>query len=327
MVKSVMKQFHSCTGKVLPILLHKLGPDQDGDNIPTLPWGLVQKALSHMLCCMLEHTNKENVQVVWDCFYDAIIKLHDHFTIAKANKEDILEQLNRLLQLFQQLLQKGDGGLVVSPTKLVEMIEKLLSGPVVSCNCCDTLVEIISTLLCAPRCDLNLNQTSSLVTKILKGKYGKKKIFTFVSNLHEQSWFEKVVLPGFLDFCYICITSNNKQTRKDALQALASLANTKRPMIIDASHLASYQPYHFDFSLALEKRNKDKPTIIQEYVLSLLNVNSIDICSESNQAGLWGALCCIPHIRPMDKTKCKEALRNTITKLAQLLPSLEDPLK
>ncbi|XP_033113760.1 small subunit processome component 20 homolog [Anneissia japonica] len=69
MVKSVMKQFHSCTGKVLPILLHKLGPDQDGDNIPTLPWGLVQKALSHMLCCMLEHTNKENVQVVWDCFY------------------------------------------------------------------------------------------------------------------------------------------------------------------------------------------------------------------------------------------------------------------
>ncbi|XP_033113828.1 small subunit processome component 20 homolog isoform X2 [Anneissia japonica] len=98
-------------------------------------------------------------------------------------------------------------------------------------------------------------------------------------------------------------------------------------MIIDASHLASYQPYHFDFSLAQEKRKKDKPTIIQEYVLSLLNVNSIDICSESNQSSLWGALCCIPHIRPMDKTKCKDALRNTITKLAQLLPSLEDPLK
>ncbi|XP_071941723.1 small subunit processome component 20 homolog [Antedon mediterranea] len=323
MIKGVVKQFHSCTEKVLPLMLHKLGPSEDESC--RLPSHLVYQALSHMLNNMLEYTNKENIQVVWECFQSEIYKVHESVQVTK--NEAVIDQMNRLLQLFQQLIKRGGGGLIISPEKLVKLLEKILSGPFASSSHSDIILNITSDLLCAPRCNLTLHQNSMLINLVLKGKFTRKQVFSFVASLYEETFFDKDVLPRFLDICHSCMLTNDKEAREDVLESLAHLINIRRPLITDASQLTSYQPYHLDFNIALQKRNKSKlSTSIPEYILSLLDEESNDISLESNQARLWAGLCCVPHVRPMDKAKCKVVLGNILNKLTQLLPNLEASL-
>ena len=65
MIKSVKKQFHSCTEKVLPILLSKLGPVHSAEGVAKqLPWKLCLETLSAMFEFMAEWTTKDHAGVI-----------------------------------------------------------------------------------------------------------------------------------------------------------------------------------------------------------------------------------------------------------------------
>ena len=64
MFQNINKPFHF---QIFPLLLSKLGPDnQQSNDSQTLPWQLVETALTPTLSAMAQHSDREHLAELWD---------------------------------------------------------------------------------------------------------------------------------------------------------------------------------------------------------------------------------------------------------------------
>ncbi|XP_072046442.1 small subunit processome component 20 homolog [Amphiura filiformis] len=258
MTKGVCKQFHSCTEKVLPILLDKLGPfpSVEGRQQTALPWQLVLETLSETLMSMAKYTSKEHTQVVWKSLQNCMLNLYQSLTTGEYEPElssEYFAQLSRALRLVRQWVEWSNGGLVAEPTELAKVILELYSSTALPDDCGDELLNLTVSLLTATKVTMPQDIIDKLVTAIYSSKYEVNQLLRVSRDTFKMSHFEQDLLPSLLQNCHSNMASKSSSTKEAILFTLTDLVLQKQTQITDSAVLEDYKPYLLDFRMAVHR--------------------------------------------------------------------------
>ncbi|XP_023930047.1 small subunit processome component 20 homolog [Lingula anatina] len=315
MSKGVRKQFHSCTEKVFPIVLSKLGP-QDGDAV-NLDWDMVEQALISMMQAMTTYTSKEESQVILNILESVIFDMHKRWTERrqKKKKAEAANHLHRLLKLQLVWVQYKDGVLLSKPENIAKQLCTILIGEELPVDCAKTLLQVTSSLLLDSRCTLGVDHISKLIATVFKTSFPREVLFSFTRRVFSLPMFEKDMLPPLMQYCHECVKSGKEI--EDVLQLLTELVIYKTTPITDATQLDTRTLLLLDFSFAVKGKTQDT---FPRFVTSLLT-KSFSLSDLYEVAQLWAALVCVPHVRPLQKEEAMKGLRMVFESLSKELGS------
>lgn len=124
MCKGVQNAFHSCSAKVFPVILQKLGPVTEATTV--LPWDVVCEAVGHMAKSCAAYAHKEHLDVLWNCLQECIVDLQDRVDPEDAGR--VSDHIRRLLQTFLVLLEAQQGSKVPHPSAVCEVRPVMRDG-------------------------------------------------------------------------------------------------------------------------------------------------------------------------------------------------------
>ncbi|XP_078664356.1 small subunit processome component 20 homolog isoform X2 [Branchiostoma floridae x Branchiostoma belcheri] len=331
MLKGVQKQFHSCTAKVFPIMLCKLGPasaTQEDAGKVLLPWQQVQEALEDTMQSMSEFTSRGHAGVIWEALITASTEVHtrwredqtagnrDHLPKHQdqkaglqenqtANQDQTANHQDRLLRLVLVWVRHKHGDLITSPDKLCQLLVRLLSDGPYPGESGTTLLELTSDLLLSQKSSLDVTQISKLVTLVRDSGYSRQQVFYFFRRIFVINMFEKDILPTFLHYCTcVCETGDETGEAGEAgvLQVLTQLVLLKRPPPDSGAAIATWDRYPLDFKdIKKSKRKGQSSAGNQPKPVQLILSQLKTVPDQENLWKLWTALTCLPHVRVTDK--------------------------
>ncbi|XP_071791922.1 small subunit processome component 20 homolog isoform X2 [Asterias amurensis] len=327
MIKSVKKQFHSCTEKVLPILLSKLGPVHFAEGVAKqLPWKLCLETLSAMFEFMAEWTTKDHAGVICRILQEALTAKYNHLISEtdETRRDEFAEHLSGLVILMNQWVGYHGGYLIQHPDSYAAVILKLIADGAIQGQCADAVLDLTATLLNTTQCDLNNESVTTLIMVVFNSSFEQIQVLHFSRQLFDMGSFEKDVLHPLLHFCHAVMSEtapSSSSVHHGVLFTLCNLILSKQPPITDGAMLDGYSPYVVDFSLDVyksqtkKKKSKKHAANFPEYLVSLLEFSPELLGQENVVSALWGALVCLPSARPLNG-------RNVTPKLKSLVETL-----
>ncbi|XP_074650347.1 small subunit processome component 20 homolog [Tubulanus polymorphus] len=308
-VKGVKEKLHSNAETVLKLLLSRLKPSTEYS--PDLAYELLEVTLQ----CILEHTTKDNLAIVWKVVQNCVESQHEVHEKARGNKR--IEQgqyKHRLLQVLLLLVSHKDGVVIYDVESLCILLVKLLQGDHQDYEVTDVLFNVVSSLLMSPHCKLSITDIPKLISLVFKAKCSRHLQIAFTGRMFSMNMFEKDMLPPLLNFCHTIISAKDEEAHIDVLALVTELLLLKAPLHVDSSTLDTFHSYMLDFSV-VQKGIVRRARTFPSYILSV-----IDECNLDQPLNIWAALVCLPHIRPIDDKQYNEAVSTAIDKL---LTSLE----
>ncbi|XP_078582715.1 small subunit processome component 20 homolog isoform X3 [Branchiostoma floridae x Branchiostoma japonicum] len=326
MLKGVQKQFHSCTGKVFPIMLSKLGPadvSQEDAGKAALPWQQVQEALQDTLQSMAEFTSRGHAGVIWDALITASTEVHSRWQEDQTESR-LADHQDRILRLVLVWVRHKQGDLITDPDKLWGLLVQLLSDGPYPGESGTTLLELTSDLLLSEKCSLDVAQISKLVTLVQNSGYSSQQVFYFFRRVFVMNMFEKDVLPAFLQYC-TCVCEAGETGEADTgeagetgvLQVLTQLVLLKRPPPDTGAALPAWDryPLHFKEQNKKSRRKGQSSASHQPRPVQLILSQLEMVPDQGSMWRLWGALIGLPHVRISDKDQLFELLQSLTHKL------------
>ncbi|KAK3603374.1 hypothetical protein CHS0354_025985 [Potamilus streckersoni] len=291
MIKGVKNQFHSCSSKILPMLLQKLCISLDR-QLETLKLDVVERVLGSMIQSMAHHSNKEHMIPMWQCILDSLNSFHSSWQELKTPEEKAssAEALERLLRLTNFWITYKRGLVLSQPDSLAKLFIGFLKGPQLPDKMVEELLIDVSSLLLTAHVQLSVENTAKLTSLVYKSNFPLEAVSKFTASLFDLPLFEKDVLPWLLKFCQNGV--HGDEGEQQVLLLLTQLVLTKCPMPPAVDPLDNLQCYLLDFG---EKSKQGFP----KFVLSQLDVDHDSLNSMESSLKIWSSLVCLPHVRPL----------------------------
>ncbi|GCB68829.1 hypothetical protein scyTo_0000958 [Scyliorhinus torazame] len=321
--RGVQNTFHSCAAKVFPVVLQKLGPVTEPDVV--LPWDIVGKAVGQMAKSCAAYVDKEHFDVIWSCLRGCILGLRRKLNC--DDRQQGSEQIQRLLQIYQVLLESGQASKVTQPEEVCETLIQMLQDSQMAAPCCKTLLEVLSTLLKAENVTLPKALIKETSRKVFGSGFERALILEFSEEMFPMHQFEQLFLPNLLQYVEECFAIAEPSVREETLGLLVKLILAKaEPPTIGSMAFEKY-PLLFTGQVSHLSDEKDSNgvkdgglvTLVLDFILSLLHLPEDG--RGSGLAHSWAALVVLPHIRPM---KTEDVLVSVQSFLNSLLTALEE---
>ncbi|XP_067906298.1 small subunit processome component 20 homolog isoform X2 [Heterodontus francisci] len=321
--KGVQHTFHSCAAKVFPVVLQKLGPVTEMDIV--LPWDIVGEAVGHMAKSCAAYVYTEHFDVIWSCLQRCILGLHNKLN--RDDRQQVCEQIQRLLQIYLVLLESRQGSKVTHPEEVCETLIQMLQDSQMAASCCKTLLEVLSALLKAEHVTLPEALIQEASRKVFSSGFDRALILEFSEEMFHMHQFEQLLLPSLLQYVEECF-ANDLSAREETLGLLVKLILAKaEPPTIGSMAFEKY-PLHFTGPVQVSALSDEKDsngvenggsvTLILDFILSLLHLPEDGRLFDL--AYSWAALVILPHVRPI---KTEKVLAPVQSFLNWLLTALE----
>ncbi|KAL3883204.1 hypothetical protein ACJMK2_029494, partial [Sinanodonta woodiana] len=309
MIKGVKNQFHSCSSKILPMLLQKLFIPLDR-KLETPKPDVVERVLGSMIQSMAHHSNKEHMTPMWQCILDSLNSFHSCWQSAKApeKKTASAEALERLLRLTNLWITYKAGFVLSQPDSLAKVFIGFLKGPQLPDKVAEELLIDVSSLLLTAHIQLAVENTAKLTSLVYKSNFPLEAVSMFTASLFDLPLFEKDVLPWLLQLCQSGI--HGDEGEQQVLLLLTQLILRKCPMPPAVDPLDNLECYLLDFG---EKSKQGFP----KFVLNLLDVDEKSLNSTESSLKIWSSLVCLPHVRPVSVSNASKKVLSVmqLTKL------------
>ncbi|KAK3098421.1 hypothetical protein FSP39_019304 [Pinctada imbricata] len=289
MMKGVSKQFHSCTEKVFPILLSKLGECQAVKKVTKLPWEQVTEAVSHTFQAMAKHTNRDSSSIIWSLLLNFIDQMHK--TLIKSPKKEKSKaavHLSRILKLTSDWLSHRHGYIIADPDNIAKSLLLLVEDKSLPIDTGEVLIETVTSLLVSVQSKISVNVTAKLVSAVFKTEYTVHIMLNFSKSLIDLPIFEKDVIPSLLSYIKTCSHREDPEFRTHVLNHLTDVLMQKAPAPSDGSQLENRESYVLDFG-----SDDSFPLYVWDKVQSI-ETKTLD---RREAERLWSSLVCLPHIR------------------------------
>ncbi|XP_071486938.1 small subunit processome component 20 homolog [Diadema antillarum] len=333
MLKGVRHQVHSYASKILPVLLSRLGPcprHEECKDVPTiLQWELVLDSFQETILCLCGYLQREHSNIIWHTFLEEVAFLERKLENMSSGptKDGVIGQLSRLVILLQQMVQWGSGHLVLEPRKLCEATARLVSKHYLPETDGAVALSLLVGLLKTKKAHLSQEDTSILIQVLFDNEYSSRHILHATRSLFPLPGFEQDILPSLCEYCHAKMASQDEV--ETVLFTLTKLIVLKSPQVEVGSDLVDYIPYCIDFSrhiqISLVKQKKLQrkslsPPNFPDHLMSCLETAlSSNLTSDDHFHDLWAALVCIPHVKPLDHSKCQSRIQDIILRLVQTL--------
>ncbi|XP_069485978.1 small subunit processome component 20 homolog [Ambystoma mexicanum] len=302
MCKGVRSMFHSSASKAINAILQKLGPITETET--ALPWSTVEEVFKHMVESAASHIYREHFDVLFKCLQESLLGLCEKLT--SANRLECSDQIERLLHVYLLLVEHEEGSKIPKPKELCQTLTQVLKAPCLSEGCCESILEIISTVLLAERVSLPGATVEDTVKKVFSSGFEKHLILRFCEGMFTMKEFEKHFLPCFLQYIVLCFTTESL-LKDEALVLLAKLILEKAEPPSVASMAFEKYPLIFPEEAMIftdgqgesEARRDGGHVPVLDYILSLIELP--DGKGVADLSLPWTALVVLPHIRPLGK--------------------------
>ncbi|XP_051886024.1 small subunit processome component 20 homolog isoform X2 [Pristis pectinata] len=316
MCKGVQNTFHSCAARVLPIILQKLGPVTEPSVV--LPWDAVQEAVGHMAKSCATHVHKEHFDILWNCLQGSILGLQDR--VNPEDRQQVSDQVHRLLQIYLVLLEHKHGSKVTRPSEVCETLIQLLQNSQMDILCCRTLLKVVSTLLMARNISLPNLLIEETARKVFSSGFERSLILEFSKEMFDMSEFEQLLLPSLMQYVEESLAAGDLLAKEETLGLLVKLILTKAEPPTDGS--MAFEKYPLLFTGQTRVSTCSGAGVgnrgALDYILSLLRLPEDGRVSDLEHC--WGALIVLPHLRPLEM---EEVLAPVHLLLDRLLTALE----
>ncbi|XP_055506481.1 small subunit processome component 20 homolog [Leucoraja erinacea] len=306
MCKGVQNAFHSCSAKVFPVILQKLGPVTEATTV--LPWDVVCEAVGHMAKSCAAYAHKEHLDVLWNCLQECIVDLQDRVDPEDAGR--VSDHIRRLLQTFLVLLEAQQGSKVPHPSAVCETLLLMLPGPQMELPYCRTLLKVVSTLLMAENISLPDSLIEETARKVYSSGFERSLILEFSEAMFDMDTFEQLLLPSLmqyvgesLQYAGDSVAAGDTLAREETLGLLVKLILTKAKPPKDGSMAFEKYPLLFTGQPQVSTRSGDGTGTgrVLDYILSLLQLREDGGVPDLEHS--WGALIVLPHLRPLETEK------------------------
>nr|XP_015207377.1 PREDICTED: small subunit processome component 20 homolog [Lepisosteus oculatus] len=240
MCKGVRNMFHSCAKKAFAIALRKLGPVTEKEQ--TLPWVTVGEALEHMAQTTASHVHTEHFVVLWDALQACADEVSGELQGADS---ECSPQIERLLRVYQALVEHGHGSKVTKPELVCETLMKLAQAPQLHVSCRQQLLKVISSLVLGENVTLPSTLIEEAVRKVFGSGMGQELILPFSEEMFSMKQFEQLFLPSLLQYLEHLFGMDDSVVRQLALELLAKLILFKAAPPTDGSMAFEKYPLVF----------------------------------------------------------------------------------
>ncbi|XP_030197933.1 small subunit processome component 20 homolog isoform X1 [Gadus morhua] len=334
MCKGVRCMFHSCAEKAFPLALRKLGPTLD--PALQLPWDTVRDALDQMAQAAANHVDKEHFLVLWEslqaCVMEVLEVLQREEMPKDVLKEQVEEQLERLLFVLHTLASHKDGAKVTKPQAVCQTVMKVVRTPGLPASCSQLLLQITSSLLLGENIFLPFPFIQETVQTVFASDIDQDLILEFTKEMFTMKQFEKLFLPTLLRFSSGLLRSADPSTPQRGLEVLVQLILSKAPPPSDGS--MAFEVYPLLFTGAPPQGSKETPQagscdpeeqdesrLVPEQILSLIQLPLDQPISDLSLP--WAALVLLPHLRPLAGTSVVPAVTDLLNRLLGLIQTQE----
>ncbi|EDW01413.1 GH20469 [Drosophila grimshawi] len=274
-LRGVNGHFHTCAGDLLAHVLQLLG-NVDGKHTEAQTT-LLADIVQHCFGLLLNFVNADQSVVLWQQLCVAV------------SKEDLsVTATVQLLDLILPLIAHKDGKYIAELSLLVPTILKLLDRHLA--EPLQQLSTLVSSLLQARLTQLSQLDASCLLQKQLQVSQVSRTVYAgFVLQMLDYKLFELLVLPHV-------VAHYEEHQDAAALELLARIVQHKRPLLVDATSLANWQPYPMQL-----KQTETFERLQQQ-------IQRIDV-KEEQQLLL---IVLLPHLRGFNKQPLEESLNLAI---------------
>ncbi|XP_060070430.1 small subunit processome component 20 homolog [Ylistrum balloti] len=298
MLKGVKRQLHSCTNKIFPILLSKLGHCQQGKKVKVLPWRLVEECMSQCFRSVAENIDKTHFDDAWTILLASLTSVYKFWLDPECpNKGKAAKHLGRLLRLTQIWLHHGKGAIIRCHDNVAMTLLPLLKGDCLPVSAGEELVSTVSAFLQQGHSQIAISNTAKLVSAVYKTSYPTEMLFKFTTTMLKSKLpiFEKDVLMSLNEYCLGMLENGQETGRVLSLYTEIILHKTTLPSTKE--DLKDLHTYPLDFGLS--GRSK-----FMEILMGTIDgVNKKTWMAEECQRHVWSAVVCLPHVWPVDSTK------------------------
>uniref|UniRef100_A0A8C4Z7G3 UTP20 small subunit processome component n=1 Tax=Gadus morhua TaxID=8049 RepID=A0A8C4Z7G3_GADMO len=310
MCKGVRCMFHSCAEKAFPLALRKLGPTLD--PALQLPWDTVRDALDQMAQAAANHVDKEHFLVLWESLQEMP---------KDVLKEQVEEQLERLLFVLHTLASHKDGAKVTKPQAVCQTVMKVVRTPGLPASCSQLLLQITSSLLLGENIFLPFPFIQETVQTVFASDIDQDLILEFTKEMFTMKQFEKLFLPTLLRFSSGLLRSADPSTPQRGLEVLVQLILSKAPPPSDGSMAFEVYPLLFTGAGSCDPEEQDESRLVPEQILSLIQLPLDQPISDLSLP--WAALVLLPHLRPLAGTSVVPAVTDLLNRLLGLIQTQE----
>ncbi|MBN3321955.1 UTP20 protein, partial [Atractosteus spatula] len=258
MCKGVRNMFHSCAKKAFAVALRKLGPVTEKEQ--TLPWVTVGEALEHMAQSTASHVHTEHFRVLWDALQACAVEVSREL---QGVGSVCSPQIERLLRVYQALVEHGHGSKVTKPELVCETLMQLVQAPQLHVSCRQQLLKVISSLVLGENVTLPSTLIEEAVRKVFGSGMGQELILPFSEEMFSMKQFEQLFLPSLLQYLEHLFGTDDSVVRQLALELLAKLILFKAAPPTDGSMAFEKYPLIFTGQSSGEAEQRDLSCMIQ----------------------------------------------------------------
>ncbi|XP_021355382.1 small subunit processome component 20 homolog [Mizuhopecten yessoensis] len=310
MLKGVKRQLHSCTIKIFPILLSKLGHCQQEKKVKPLPWQLVEECMAQCFRSMAENIDKANFEDAWTIFLTSVTSVHQSWLDPQCpDKAKAAKHVARLLRLAQIWLNHWKGAIIRCHDPIATTLLPMLKGACLPVSVGEELVSTVAAFLLHGHSQTAIANTAKLVSAVFKTSYPMEMLFKFATVMLKSKLpiFEKDVLMSLNGYCLKIVESGKEEGREQVLSLYTQILLHKTTLPSKEEDLKNLHVYPLDFGLS--GRSK-----FMEFLTSTIDGAGIKTWTMKEHRSLvWSAVLCLPHVWPVDNTR--DTRINSLTKL------------
>ncbi|XP_053572968.1 small subunit processome component 20 homolog [Bombina bombina] len=293
MCKGVQNMFHSSAPKAIKLILQKLGPITEIQEI--LPWSLVGETLKHFVQSSSTYIYKEHFEPLFKNIQESLLELSSQ--MVPSQSVECSEQIERLLEAYSILVDHGRGSKIPQPEQTCQTMTEMLKVPDLSLSCGRRLLNIMAALLLSDNISLSESEIKRAVNKVFESVLARCLILEFSEKMFQMRQFEQHFLPNLLKYILPFFTKEDALAKSEVMVMLAKLVLAKAEPPTVAS--MAFEKYPLFVSQQTTEKSNGSHSAVLDYVLSLIQSSaSQEIEDLSN---LWAALIVLPHLRPLEK--------------------------
>ncbi|KAM4676012.1 small subunit processome component 20 homolog [Discoglossus pictus] len=311
MCKGVMNMFHSSAPKAIKLILQKLGPVTETQEI--LPWSLVGETFRHFVESSTSYIHKEHFDPLFNNIQESLLILSEK--MVSSQSVECSDQIESLLLAYSILVDHGQGAKIPQPVQVSKILTEIMRVPQLSFSCCHSLLKLVSTLLLNDNVSLSESDIKATINKVFESRFERSLVLEFSEKMFCMKQFEKHFLPSFLQYILTFVTEEDASSKSDALLILTKLILAKAEPPSIASMAFEKYPLVFVAKPVTDKSkgSVERQSAVVDHVLSLMQLSESQDSSDLSQA--WAALIVLPHLRPLEKDRILPILTNFIQSL------------
>ncbi|XP_075456776.1 small subunit processome component 20 homolog [Ascaphus truei] len=311
MCKGVRNMFHSSALKAIGLILQKLGPVTETEEV--LPWSMVGEAFNHFVESATSYVHREHFDTLSSSMQKCLLALSEK--MVPSNSIECSEQIERLLEACSILVEHGQGSKIPQPERLCQNLTVILRVPNLSTTCCQSLLKLASTLLLNENISLSDTVIKGTVNKVFESGFGRSLILDFSETMFRMKPFEQHFLPGFLQYVLPVFTEEDTAAKSQVLVILTKLILQKAQPPTVASMAFEKYPLVFVAKpiIAQSESSEGEQSAVLDYVSSVIQLSESQDISDFSHS--WAALVVLPHLRPLKKDRILPLVTNFIESL------------